>query len=202
MCWQDHRKRLTLDHNVAISNVDLAPVRTVKLQGGEPLAIKSLRRYFDHVTSLGHRVSLITNGTLINDEWAEKIANHSDFIEISINAASKNVHERVNLGSNWERVLKGIARLKDARARHSSKLRIYGHMTLVADNLHEIAAFIKTGQSLGFDELRFGYDKQVPTMLAKNEVLRDRLRQEVTQAARGFSKRYVDDSRLRQLGLL
>jgi MoaA/NifB/PqqE/SkfB family radical SAM enzyme len=203
MCWQDHRKRQTLDDEIAISQVDLTPVRLIKLQGGEPLAIKSLRKYFDYVTSLGHRVSLITNGTLINEEWADKLAIHSDFVEISINAASKEIHEHVNHGSNWERVLRGIALIIDSRRRYSSQIKIYGHMTLVPANLHEIPAFIARGRSFGFDELRFGYDKSVPATLRNNARTRDQLKIEVGRSIAAHSAElYIDSSRLRLLGLV
>jgi len=89
MCVQDHRKPRAIDLAAMKPNLDLGPFQSVEMEGGEPLFIGSARGFFDYAVSQGKQVSFLSNGTLINDEWAGKIARHSRFIYISINAATK-----------------------------------------------------------------------------------------------------------------
>ena len=64
-------------------------------------------KFFDYVTScINKRASFLKNGTLINEEWAEKIARYSEKISFSQNAATKATHEYINCGSDLEREIR------------------------------------------------------------------------------------------------
>jgi radical SAM protein with 4Fe4S-binding SPASM domain len=203
MCWQAHGDRAELSFERLIEHVGIEHVTTLKLQGGEPLKLKSCERYFRYAAARGKRLSFLTNGTLINEEWAALIAEHSDTIAVSLNAATKDTHESINRGSRWDDVLANIRRLRDVRDERRSRLKIVGHMTIIPTNVHEIGAFIEGFGSFGCDAANFGYSKAVPELLGRDPVLMHRTAAEVAAALEHSpAPERVELFRLRKLGLL
>lgn len=161
MCKQDKRSKTHLPLQVLLDHVDVAPFEQFILQGGEPFVIADCLAYFDYLVERGKRPSFNTNGLLLNEKWLQKIAKHSTHIIISLNAASKAMHENINRGSNWERVLENVGRLKRIKKASGSDLAIIGHMTIVSENANEIATFIRKAEGFGFDEIEFSVDYEM-----------------------------------------
>jgi len=202
MCWQDSRNTLALDFDRMRENLDLGPFTSIELQGGEPLFIPSAVDFFDHAAAAGKKISFLTNGMMVTEAWAEKIARHSDFVHFSLNAATKETHELVNAGSRWERVLDCIRRVREARERLGTEVRICGHMTIVKQNLEEIDLFIGTFPELGFDAIDFGIDQPVVNHLRLHFLRKRDLRRRVRAAlANSAHPGGINDLRLRILGL-
>jgi MoaA/NifB/PqqE/SkfB family radical SAM enzyme len=205
MCQQNGKSRDYLDHEKLIENIALSPFELVEIQGGEPLFIKPARLFFDFVASQGKKTSMLTNGMLVTERWAEKIARHGSFIHFSLNAASKETHERVNRGSRWEVVLRNIQRVRAAREKHQTDVSIRGHMTIVPENVHEVPLFIRKHQELGFDWIDFGFDFSVPQYLRTQMDASERqaLKQEIAAALEEQEDTSrVELNRLRLLGLV
>jgi len=184
MCWQDHKSKTVLDHKKLMENVDLGPFRSIEIQGGEPLAIPNARAFYEYLASRNKEPFFLTNGLLISDEWAEKIALNSSFIYISLNAATKKTHELVNRGSKWDVVLKNIQKLREARQAHKTGLKISGHMTIVMNNVREIPLFISDFRKFGLDMIDFGYDKNMPEHLRRYPFSKILLKREIYRAVR------------------
>lgn len=203
MCPQDSRSSLILDFDTLKKNLDLEPFVSIEIQGGEPLFIPSAMAFFDYAASNNKKVSFLTNGLIITEEWAEKIARHSNFVYFSLNAATKTTHELVNSGSKWERVLEGIRMVREARDRLGANLKIWGHMTIVPENLEEIDLFIRRFSEFGFDCIDFGYDSSVPTYLRRHFVRKHLLRKRIQKALTASSLRpSIEDLRLQNLRLV
>lgn len=203
MCKQDHRDRVALTEEVWKDKVPYHAVKVVEFQGGEPLFIMEGRKCYRYLTEeLGKKVNVITNGFLINDEWAELIVKGSDFIYISINAATKVVHEIVNEGSNWEKVMRNIQRLVKAKARHNSNIKLVGHMTVVVQNVREIAKFIQLADRINLDIVEFGFDQPtVPPWLNDHPEIKAKLIEQIKHVKDEISVS-IDDNRLVHLGLV
>jgi len=167
-----------------MENVDLGPFRSIEIQGGEPLAIPNARAFYEYLASRNKEPFFLTNGLLISDEWAEKIALNSSFIYISLNAATKKTHELVNRGSKWDVVLKNIQKLREARQAHKTGLKISGHMTIVMNNVREIPLFISDFRKFGLDMIDFGYDKNMPEHLRRYPFSKILLKREIYRAVR------------------
>jgi radical SAM protein with 4Fe4S-binding SPASM domain len=203
MCWQDHKSKLVLDYKKLIENINLEPFEDIDIQGGEPLAIANAKAYYEYVASQNKRLIFMTNGLLINHEWAEKIVLHSSYIHISLNAATAKTHEIVNKGSQWNTVLKNIAKLKEAREKCGSSMKIIGHMTIVLENVHEIPLFINHFKEFGVDQIDFGYDKNVPGYLKGNPFFKIALKRDIYRAYRMTpDSSLIDLKRLKMLGLI
>jgi MoaA/NifB/PqqE/SkfB family radical SAM enzyme len=180
MCFQKRTNRACLDYKTLINRVDINPFDLIELQGGEPLFIDAAMRYFDYAVSRKKKVSLITTGLLINEEWAEKIALHSLSLTISLNAATRETHETINRGSHWDTVLRHIEMVRAYCEKHHTRVILIGHMTIVRQNIHEIPLFIKHFKQLGFDKIKFGYDKKtVPIYLMLHPFLKIDLRSRI-----------------------
>ncbi len=168
MCTQAHVGGRTLDVESLKRNLDLGPFQNIAIEGGEPLFIEAAKKFFDHAASQGKTVSFLSNGMLINDEWAQKIVRNSLFIYISINAATKETHELVNRGSKWKTVLGNIRRLNKYRKAFHSETVIHGHMTLVRENLKEAALFMRKYKAFGFDRICFSHAESAVKHLHEN----------------------------------
>jgi len=204
MCRQKRKGSPTLDCKTLIDNVDISPFNSIGIEGGEPLFIDEVRRYFDHAVAQGKKVSFKTNGTLIDEQWAEKIALHSEYLYISLNGATKKTHETVNRGSRWETVLRNIALVRAYRKKHNTPLSLLGHMTIVTKNVKEIPLFIRDFKLFGFDNIDFGYDKYtVPGYLMFHPffkmILKSKIRKEIQECTNPGA---IDNLRLNSLGLL
>ncbi len=192
-----------LDPEVLTKNVDVTPFKEIIVQGGEPLVIPECRRYLDYLGSMGKKYTLLTNGLLIDDEMADKLSKDAKIVCISLNAASQKVHEFVNRGSSWQKVMENIRRLANARSRNGTALEIWGRMTITTHAIHEIPQFLREWQSFGFDHVNFGYDREtVPTYLACNSKFADDLRKETQNSLAGLDLTRVDLLRLKQLGIV
>ncbi|MBD3410498.1 MAG: radical SAM protein [Ignavibacteriales bacterium] len=204
MCyWQDHRSPERLSDELLRERVDLGPIETIEIQGGEPLAMKEAKRYFEHAAALGKKISFLTNAIMINKRWAELIARHSAFVHVSINAATKATHEAINRGSRWERVLENVRLIREARERVGGEVEIIGHFTMIWRNVEEVPRFLERFRELGFDRADFGYDFRLPWLLRLAPLKKRRLRRATTEALnRDGTREATRAHRLRSLGLI
>jgi len=203
MCRQDHSSRESIDYDKLIKHLDITPFETIEIQGGEPLFIPSAIKFFKYATLHGKKVSLLTNGLLLNRKWAERIACHSNFIHFSLNASTKETHESVNKGSSWEKVLDNIKCLRQIRDEYQTNLRIRGHMTIVVQNLSEIPGFIRNFRDFGFDQIGFGFVTEVRSYLIARPRMKLSLKAAVVRelkASSDISK--ISLLRLKLLGLI
>lgn len=193
---------ILLDPNVVIRNVDLTPFTTIMLRGGEPLVLRQCLEYMDYLEEIGKRYTILTNGILIDDQRAQRLAEHAHSVIVSLNGATKSGHESVNRGSRFERVLENIRRMRRARDSLGSKMILAGHMTITTSNLHEVPLFLRLFREFGFDRVNFGYVKEtVPLYLATHAKFAQDLKEETTAAMREVDERDVDALRLKLLGL-
>lgn len=205
MC--DHPQRhakspILLDPKVVIENIELGPFSTIIIQGGEPLFLKECLDFMSHLEHEGKRYTLLTNGVLIDDVIALRLARYAKSVNISLNGATKQTHQAVNRGSRFDRVIENVQRLRTARAELGTSLAIVGHMTITTSNVHEVPLFLQTFRDLGFDRVNFGYVKEsVPAYLAGRPDLRIGLRSENSRLMSQLRSSQVDALRLRMLGI-
>ena len=204
MCWQDHRDRQIVSNSLITEQIDWPKVEHVELQGGEVLAMKEAREFFVWLTqAMGKKADLITNGTLINETWARNLVLGANWVAISVNAASKEVHERINRGSSFEKVTANIKRLTHLKRQMGGDLEIIYKFSIIQENIHEIPDAIPVAAELGCDRIAYGFDPTtVPDYLERNPELQASLRQRVEeQIAIGYPIE-IERIRLQRLGLL
>lgn len=202
MCPQDHHNNLILDSDFLKKNVNWDQVEDIELQGGEVLAMKDAKNMYLWLTKqMGKKVNLITNGMLIDDEWAEHLVQGSRKIRISVNAAGKKTHELINKGSHYEKVIDNIRKLIHLKHHYNLDVKIQYKFTITPENVREIADAIEVADNLGCDKINYGYDRTVPALLKGDKELRDHLKHSIDRLVGSNLKIEVERCRLQLLGL-
>ena len=128
---------------------------------GEPL----LYPHFEEILSLckefSLKLNLTTNGTfprLGAASWAKKIVPVTTDIKISWNGATRSTHEKIMLGSSWEKVLKNVRTLIALRDEHAmnggERCRVTFQLTFLESNIDELADIVRLAISLGVDRVK------------------------------------------------
>lgn len=134
---------------------DLAALgcRKVHLSGGEPLLRPETTELVYLATSLGLRVSLTTNGTLVSKERAQAlVAVGLRGVNISLDAPDRKTHDLVRgVPGAWRQTVKAIGNLK--RAAHKGKPSIRVNTVVSCLNYHTLGAMPDFVHALGADGL-------------------------------------------------
>jgi sulfatase maturation enzyme AslB (radical SAM superfamily) len=204
MCWQNHRDRHVISNDVLKERIDWSRVQDIELQGGEVLAMKQGKEFFVWLTQeMGKKADLITNGMLLNEEWARNLVLGANWVQVSVNAASKQIHEQVNCGSRFEKVIGNIERMAQLKQELHADMKLIYKFTMVPENVHEVADAIAVAAELGCDKIAFGFDAEtVPAYLAENPELKTDLRKAIQAEILTGRPLEVETIRLERLGLV
>ena len=145
---------------------------------GEPL----LYRHFDEILDLcaehGVKLNLTTNGTFPGrgaEAWAQRIVPVTSDVKISWNGSTKETHEAVMLGSNWERVLENVRTFIGVRDAHAAvggnRCRVTFQLTFMEVNYLELPAVVKLAAGIGVDRVK-GHHLWVHSALMSGQSMR------------------------------
>jgi radical SAM protein with 4Fe4S-binding SPASM domain len=138
----------------ALNDLALLGVRSIVISGGgEPLVYPHLDEVIDEAASLDLRIGVVTNFIAANDRIITSIANHVDWIRISINAASPAVYDVVQgvQSDVWPKLLQKIDRLAQEKTRKGSKLTIGAGFIVQKGNYRDVGDFLDLCQQLALD---------------------------------------------------
>ena len=94
--FEDHKILYKTDWMSIIDNcIKSGRVSEINFAGGEPLLVPYLHELAEYVNSLGVRCSLITNGSLMTDEWIRKYAGLFRTIGMSVDTFDSETARRV-----------------------------------------------------------------------------------------------------------
>lgn len=203
MCRGRNLMQESLKFDTLISKVNFNHIKYVDILGGEPLIMKEALKLFDYLIDKKIMANFISNGTVMTGALAKKIADHSYSFTVSLNAATKKTHEKINIGSKWEKVLENIKKVNFYKNKDKTNLISHGHMTIVMQNFHEIPLFIKNYKKLGFDRIDFGFDEDsMPIFLKKHPSIRKRLSHLIKKSLIGKNLNDIMTHRLNVLNLI
>jgi radical SAM protein with 4Fe4S-binding SPASM domain len=137
------------DHFKLIDDINEMSIKAeVVMTGGEPLLLPYIFELAEYAKSLGNKVHLLTNGTLINEENAKTISETFDLIKISLDGSTPEIHEIHRGKGSFAKTLKAI----DLLTEQGASLQIA--MTVTQKNIHDIGAMTKKfGSRLTFAPL-------------------------------------------------
>jgi glycosyltransferase involved in cell wall biosynthesis/MoaA/NifB/PqqE/SkfB family radical SAM enzyme len=128
---------------------------------GEPLIYAHFDELIDLCMANGVLMNLTTNGTFPRRgarEWARRLVPILSDVKISWNGATKETHERIMLGTRWERVLENVRLFiteRDAHARGGGhRCRVTFQLTFLESNVAELADIVRLAASLGVDRVK------------------------------------------------
>lgn len=118
----------------------------VTLTGGEPLARADLFRVLDLCRDRGVVIQMISNGGLVTDAIAERLAGYPiSFIQITLNGTDAAVHDELVGGDHHAATLRGIAALV-ARG-----VRVVGCIVVTRKNARMVGDILDQFRGLGVD---------------------------------------------------
>ena len=125
--------------------------RDITLTGGEALlhpGLKELLAYgARHCT-----MTLLTNGTLLDMEWARLLSDLGDVrIQVSLDGSRAEIHDAVRGEGAFARALRGIDHLHEAGLERQITLAA----TVMAGNLSDLPGIVDLASKLGVPRLRF-----------------------------------------------
>ncbi|MCW3134084.1 MAG: PqqD family peptide modification chaperone [Methanophagales archaeon] len=85
--------------------------RSVSVGGGEPLMRPDYLEIINYALSLGLLVALGTNGTLIDEEIAKTLSKLPIKIQVSLDGAKKETHDRIRGNGSFDSALRGLDNL-------------------------------------------------------------------------------------------
>jgi len=129
-------------------------VEYVHLQGwGEPLQNPHIFEMVRMAKARGAEVGITTNALLISERVVEKLVEAGlDRVTISVAGATREVHERVRVGSNYWALLNSIElfrRVKRARGRPTLAL----NLLMTKQNIYELPALVDLAGQYDVDEV-------------------------------------------------
>ena len=152
-----------LDTDEAIRFVEsIAPLKPMLiLSGGEPLLRPDLFTIIRHAVSLGIRVSLASNGTLITPQLAEEIADSGvSRVSISLDGADAAMHDLVRGQGSFEQSMRGIENLR-------GRVDFQINFTVSRTNQSELTSMFDLAERLGVAALHIFF--LVPTGRGREE---------------------------------
>jgi SynChlorMet cassette radical SAM/SPASM protein ScmE len=87
---------------------------SVTLGGGEPFLRRDLRQLIEALADSGLRFSMVSNGTLINNDWAAFLATtgRCDSVQVSVDGSNNRVHGATRGEGAFDRALAGLRSLQ------------------------------------------------------------------------------------------
>ena len=122
---------------------------------GEPLVHpKSYEMIQDAVENSGTKVTLTTNGTLLNEKRMFKILKTGlHMIDISTDAASNETYKKIRVGGDLDVTKSNILKLIKLREEAKSKTKIIVSFVEQKENTHEVEDFKRYWESKNVDEV-------------------------------------------------
>jgi radical SAM protein with 4Fe4S-binding SPASM domain len=114
----------------------ISPSVAYALSGGEPLLHPCALDFAEKVKDAGNTVHLLTNGTLIDETNAKRIAAATDMVKISLDGSSDILHAATRGHGNFARVTQAIELLLDSDA------NVQVAMTVTRKNCGDISAMV------------------------------------------------------------
>ena len=131
------------------------------------------------------RVELVTNGALLSEEHVRKLRTAElDVLDISLDAFSREVFEKIRIGLDYDQVLAGVERVIAADLPHTT---VFIRLVRQADNAGEVRAFAGRWRERGVPVFIFDVTNRVGSV--KDFADQVRLRQAQDSFVRKLGRR-------------
>ncbi|MDP2927948.1 MAG: radical SAM protein [Candidatus Omnitrophota bacterium] len=143
----------------------------IDLQGGEVFLVdyfKDLFRKINQYPDMCKRI--VTNGLLINQEWAKIFADSKNVeLTYSIDAVTETTYEKIRSGAKFSELLKSIDIINKVRVEDNAKIKLRINAVVMASNFKELSFFPEFCKKHRFQHLRLDFLR--PDVAAQEDVL-------------------------------
>lgn len=156
-------------------------LESLHLQGlGEPMLHPAFFDMVELAAARGIRVSANTNLSLLTAARARRCASGAlASLSVSIDAATRDVYQAIRRKASFDKIVRNLARLMQAREEARSGLEVRGVMVLMRGNLDELPALVELLHAHGVPELlvqRLSSDLEQPLLAHRYIPIRDYVR--------------------------
>jgi MoaA/NifB/PqqE/SkfB family radical SAM enzyme len=140
--------------------IERLPTRDYFLTGGEPFIYPHLETLLIQLKEKRKRVYVSTNGTLIDEIWAEKIVRHGLFekIDISLHGPEKIHDELSRVKGAFQKTVQGIEYLQHYKRKIGVARPMIGiACTISKENIPQMRELAALAQRWSLDTLTFGH---------------------------------------------
>ncbi|MEW6358575.1 MAG: radical SAM protein [Planctomycetota bacterium] len=126
-----------------------AKVPSVSFTGGEPTLRGDLPKLVEHARSLGMRVNLITNGTMLTNRLVRRLVRSGlNSAQVSLEGPSAAIHDPLTgVPGSFDRTVAGIERLRDA------DIRVHTNTTISRGNIEHLEGIVAVVKRMGMERL-------------------------------------------------
>ncbi len=131
-------------------------VESVCLMGiGEPLASKNILEMIAVCKSYGLSVGFNSNGVLLTPSLTKDlILSGLDTFVFSIDGATKEVYEKIRIGSNFDKVIENIKTFTEMKKELNRNNPILGlEFVAITKNIHELLPYIDLAKKIGINKI-------------------------------------------------
>lgn len=130
---------------------------TLRIQGGEAFAYAGFRELLEDLAATVQRpiLSISTNGTLIDDDWAERIVRLPfSNVTVSIDGGTPATYARLRQGADLGQVLANVQRIQRWKEKLASPLpALDSFFVVMRSNFREIPQYLELMHQYGFSEI-------------------------------------------------
>ncbi|MCG2697787.1 radical SAM protein [Candidatus Parcubacteria bacterium] len=143
-----HESLATSDALMAIKTMAELGCEKLMITGGEPFVRKDLFKLLEYSRKKNFSLGLLTNGFLVKEKIARRLADYIDDIGVSIDGLSSQTHNFARGEKSFQRASRFIAIL-------SAYLPVSAYVTISAVNIHELPKIAKFIFELGASRIHF-----------------------------------------------
>ena len=156
---------------------------TLRIQGGEAFAYAGFPELLEDVEATVRRpmLSISTNGTLIGEEWAERIVRLPfSNVTVSLDGGTPETYARMRRGADLGAVLENVQRIQQWKRRLGSELpHLDSFYVVMRSNFREIPRYLDLLAANGFEDVAL----QTAEINAQNSSREPQLEEQETIAA-------------------
>lgn len=133
-------------------------LEAIDWQGGEVFLVDYFKDLF--LEARAHPnidQSIITNGLLINQEWAEIFADSRVNLTFSIDAVTKHKYESIRKGAKFERLIESLEIINEMNKKCGNSIQLHINTVVMRSNYKELYLFPDFCQKYGIKHLRFDF---------------------------------------------
>lgn len=143
------QKELSVEDYKAISIASYnIGIRFVKLTGGEPLLRDDIHEIVKVFSTAGHKVSIVTNGSLLHDKIDSLVNAGLAWINVSLLALNREKYRYLTGGGDLDKVLKGIKRTVE------KGVPVTINYLVLSENIRDFEELLKYSWETGVEKLR------------------------------------------------
>ncbi|MCX5679724.1 MAG: radical SAM protein [Candidatus Omnitrophica bacterium] len=140
----------------------------------EPLLIPNFTDYLKILKTYDVPTTLIVTNAFLLDETKALAVMESGltYIDVSMDGATKSTYEKVRVGSNFERVVDNLRKLKHLKESSGrTNPLVYFDYTLMRSNFKELPEFLRLAKELGASQVRANHLIPFPQLKVMGESL-------------------------------